>query len=146
MAITNLPATTGFPPTTCDADVKRLETGGHETHSGTGDVEGILLVIFKVGTPGPEKPHRYFRSIVRGLGGDFHLAGGHARVMGGGKYYVEDRSAGSESPFWVRRDIGLERALREVNGFVPKHRGPDTYVATQFLKGRKKCLALWRSM
>ena len=145
MTMTNLPATTGFPPTTCDADVKRLETGGHETHSRTGDVEGILLVIFKVGTPGPEKPHRYFRSIVRGLGGDVHLSGGHVRVVRAGKY-VEDPNASSEPLFWIRHDVSLEKALREVNGFVPKHQGPDTHVATRFLKGREKCLALWRSM
>jgi hypothetical protein len=141
MAMTILPTTTGGD----DAAVKHPKTEWHDPLSLHADGEAILRVVFKVGTPGPEKPHRYYRAIVRGPSGDCHLAGGHMRVARGGKY-VEDPSAGSESPFWVERGVGLESALREVNGFVPKHQGADTYVTAQFLEGRMRCLRLWQTL
>lgn len=137
-----------IPPATPGDDGaagKRPKTDWHGPLSRHADAEGILRVVFKVGTTGPEKPHRYYRAIVRGPRGNVHLAGGHMRVARGGKY-VEDPSTSSESPLWVRPNVGLENALRAVNGFVPEHQSPDTYVTTQFLKGRKKCLRLWQSV
>lgn len=109
------------------------------------NTENILRVVFKVADPHSGPPHRYYRAILRAPNGRVHLAGGHVRVARGDKY-VEDPSAGSESPFWVDRGVDLESALREVNGFVPKHQSADTYVATRFLEGRRQCLTLWQAM
>jgi hypothetical protein len=127
-----------------DDDHEQDEKWRREALSVHAESEKVLRVVFTVADRGPRKPHRYYRAILRGLGGKFHLAGGHVRVVDGS--YVEDTSAGCEPPFWVKRRCGLRRALHAVNSFVPGHRSGDAHIATQFLEGRRKCQTLWRLM
>ena len=114
--------------------------------------EKVLRVVFKAASPGSGPPHRYYRAILRGSGGPFHLAGRHAVLAPTGAR-AEDTTAGSkpparetpvsETPLWVKRDVGLRAALHAVNDFAPSRPGEDPHVAVQFLTGRKQCLLLW---
>jgi len=155
MTISTLPTTTSDASggtKRSETDTNRIETS--ENRSKTrwrealylhAESEKVLRAVFKVATPGRGKPHRHYRAILHGPGGGFHLAGGHVLVGRGGAH-VEDPTACSEPPFWVARGVGLRKALCAVNGFVPRHRSGDAHVATQFLKGRRKCLTLWGCM
>jgi hypothetical protein len=127
-----------------DDDHEQDETWRREALSVHAESEKVLRVVFTVADRDTRKPHRYYRAILRGPGGKFHLAGGHVRVGDGS--YVEDTSAGSESPFWVKRRCGLRHGLHAVNSFMPKHRSGDAHIATQFLEGKRKCQTLWRLM
>lgn len=135
-----------LPPTSDTNSVKkRDENQRRKARSVHARAEKVLRVVFKVACPGSGRPHRYYRAILRGSGGPFHLAGGHVVVASGGEY-AEDTTAGSEPPLWIERDIGLRDALHAVNDFAPTRPSGDPYVAAQFLKGRKKCKLLWELM
>lgn len=108
------------------------------------DSEKVLRIVFTVANPSSNILRRYYRAILQAPDGQFHLAGGHVIVDDGA--YIEDTTDGSEPPFWVERDTGLRNALLAVNRFMPRHRGADTHINPQFLKGRTKCCALWRLM
>lgn len=70
---------------------KQSDTGWREAASVHAEAEKVLRVVFKVADLETQKPHRYYRAILRGPGGDFHLAGGHVRVDCDGAY-VADRT------------------------------------------------------
>lgn len=122
---------------------KQSDTGWREAASVHAEAAKVLRVVFKVADPGARKAHRYYRAILRGPGGDFHLAGGHVRVDCDGAY-VADRTDGA--PFWIERGCGLRDALHAVNSFGPRRRRGGAYITVQFLKGRRKCQTLWRLM
>ena len=134
-------------PTTSktNSDEKRGKDERRKARSVHACAEKVLRVVFKAASPGSGPPHRYYRAILRGPSGSFHLAGGHVVLPSGGDY-AEDTTAGSEPPLWIERDIGLRDALHAVNDFGPTRPSGDPYVAVQFLKGRTKCKALWELM
>lgn len=144
---------TCFPttPSDTDNDERHDDDEQREALSLHAESEKVLRVVFKVAEPVAENPrrsyqaHRYYRAILRGPSGEFHLAGGHVVIDGDGGY-AEDATTGSEPRFWVERCLGLGEALHAVNNFIPRHRGGGTLIAPQFLKGRRKCHVLWQLM
>jgi len=124
---------------------KRGTDERHDAWSVHARAEKILQIVFKAANRGSGPPHHYYRAILRGSDGPFHLAGRHA-VLTPSDACAEDPAASTEPPLWVERNIGLRDALHAVNGFTPSRPGEDPHVAVQFLTGRKKCKALWELM
>lgn len=138
-------------PTTVSSTDEGLKRGAGKQRSARSlhaESEKILQIVFRVARLGPEAPrrsttHHYYRAILRGSGGSFHLAGSYAAQGRGSEH---GQNTDSAPPLWIERRCGLRSALHAVNRFVPEHQGPEALVTYRIHKGARTCRLLWKWM